>query len=131
MHRANLVFPRREGRRCRGAATHQIGADVVFGRNPVDRPGRDAIDEDDSLVALRHLRQKALDDPLLAKRRREKIEQRAQIRVAAGNLEHRRAAMPMQGLHHRFAMLIEKRVDGRPVAGDQSRWHKLRKIHDK
>ena len=121
----------RELRRRRGAAAHQIGADVVFGRNPVDRAGRHAIDEDDALVALGHLRQKALDDPWLAKARREKIVKRAKIRILAGDFEHRRAAMPMQGLHHRLAMLVKKGLDGRLVAGDQGRRHKLRKIHDK
>ena len=37
----------------------------------------------------------------------------------------------MQGLHHRFAVLGKKFLDGRFVAGDQGWRHKLRKIHDK
>ena len=63
------------------------------------------------------------------KRGGEQIEQRAEIRVRDADLEHRRAAVAVERLHHHLAMLGAERLDRRPIAGDQRRRHQLGKIH--
>src|SRR4029079_7492038 len=49
------------------AADMHVGAGLAFRRHAVDGAGGDAVDEDDALVALAHLRQIALHDIRLAK----------------------------------------------------------------
>ena len=117
------------GRRRRTAA-HHVGAQVVGGRNAVDRAGELAVHQQDALVALLHRGQEFLHHPLLAEGDSEHVVERAEIEIVARDAEHRAAAMAVKRLHHDVAVLGAERLDLGEVAGNQRRRHQVGKFGD-
>src|SRR5208282_4510171 len=112
------------------SAAHHVGAQVVRRRNAVDRAGELAVDQDDALIAVLHRREELLHDPRFAKHVREQIIERTEIEVVAGKPENCLAAEAVKRFHDDIAMLGAERLDGREVAGDDRRRHKLGKFGD-
>src|SRR4051812_18309246 len=79
---ADLEVALAERRLHRLAAYMHVGARLALGRHAVDHAGRLAVDQDDALVALAHLRKIALGDHRLAAALREHLEQRGEVLVA-------------------------------------------------
>ena len=88
-----------------------VGARLAIRRHAVDDAGRLAVDQDDALVALAHLRQVALDDERLAEGAFEHFEQRDQVLVAAGDAEDAGAAIAVERLDDDVAVLLAEGGD--------------------
>ena len=97
--------------RLRPAADMHVGARLALRRHAVDDADRLALDEDDALVALAHLRQVALHHIGLAERSREQFEQRTEILVAPGKAEDPGAAIAVKRLYDDVAELLAELPD--------------------
>ena len=94
------------------AADREVGADLAFARDAVDRAGDLAVDEDDALVALGDAGEEGLDHVRLAIGGVEDLDQRGEVGAVAADLEHRLAAIAVQRLDDDLPML------GEELAGD-------------
>ena len=93
-------------------------------------PADHAVDQDDALVALAHLREIALHDMRLAEGGGEDFEQRGEILVALGDAEDAGAAVAVERLDDDVAVLLAERADLVRVARDQRRRHQLGELGD-
>ena len=106
----SLLAGRQLGRLGLAAGMH-VGARLARRRHAVDRAHRLAIDQDDALVALAHLRQIALDDHRLAVELGEHLDQRVQVLVARRDVEHAGPAIAEQGLDDDVLVLVAEGAD--------------------
>ena len=108
---ADLLFARRQLGRLGAAADMHVGAAVVLGRHTVDGADRFAVDQDDALVALADVGQILLGDEGLAEHLAEHFQQRGQVAVVAGRMEHAGAAIAVERLQDDVAHLVAEAAD--------------------
>jgi hypothetical protein len=95
-----------------------VRAGLARRRHAVDRAGGLAVDEDDALVALRHVRQELLHDQRLAAHRGEELVQRGEVAVVRVEPEHARAAVAVERFQDDVAVPRLEGAQDRDIARD-------------
>ena len=110
------------------AAGVHVRAGLALRRHAVDGPDRLAVDEDDALVAPRHVREELLRDQGLAADAGEELVERVEVAVVRVEPEHPRPAVAVERLQDDVAMPRLERLQRREVAGDGGRRRQLGEV---
>jgi hypothetical protein len=89
-----------------------------------------AVDQDDALVALAHLRQVALGDHGLAAALGEHFQQRVEVLVVGPHAENAGAAVAEQRLQNDVLVLVSEGAEGARIGADQGRRHDIVEMRD-
>src|SRR5690606_37432960 len=101
------------------AAGMHVGTRLALGGNAVEAGDRLAVDEDDALVALAHLRQVALYHERLAIVLLEQLDQRRKVGVTVLDMKDAGAAIAVERLQDDVAVGAPELADHLAIAGDQ------------
>ena len=101
----------------------EVGARLARGRDAVDGAGGGAVDQDDALVALAHLREVALDHHRFAVKLCVHLQERVQVLVLGRDVEDADAAVAVKRLDDDVLPGLTELEDPPAVRGDQGRRH--------
>ena len=127
---ANLLVAGRKSRRNRDAADVHVRTRLALGRDPIERPDRLALDEDDPFVAPADLGNIALDDNRLAVEPGVHFQERLEIFVAGSDVKNAGAAVAVDGLEDDVAVFDPEFVDQARLRSDQGRRHEFAEMGD-
>ena len=109
----------------------EIRARLAFGRDAVDCTHRLPVDQDDALVAVRHLRKEFLGNQGLARCRSEHFVQRGKVPVITRQVENSRAAVAIERLEYDVSVSCRKFAYFIKPTRDHCRRRQIRKLKHK